>query len=511
MNILNKITAYFKEIERYFLQNLFNRGFGICCVIVFLYILPIILANVPYADDYARYLKLFYWDHDTRLLSTFLYKLFSVNGKLAIFIPWGLIAGSFILCASAYLFSIKFNPRDTLAAVIAVAYLFLSPFLLQPLNFQFDALPLLFSINFCLWIFLIPNRNIFTVIIPTFIFTFCCLLTYQASITIIPTLSFLELIMFIRNNDNPKFALKVFFTRFCSSAISMTAWYFMIYKSSRYSAYDIVRSNVSIRETTEEIIRAILNWHVYSDFVLAVLCILFVAFCGIIIALVMNILRKTTLYHRVCVIMIAFSPFIILFMGIPGINIIQKYTMHARLFISFSMVLFALMFFLLAFYRGLFRTIIIFLSVIPMLYSFGLSYSYGNALRYNYEIKRSVANSLMNAIDGNERIFVTFKGVIKKSKNLENIFKIYPYIENLFIFEILKERYSWQSILALSYYGLNNIYIDKPRAAEALLKDIDIINESKLISEHYYYNLLRYDDIYIIDFNKTDLSKNRTD
>ncbi|MDR1194883.1 MAG: glucosyltransferase domain-containing protein, partial [Endomicrobium sp.] len=511
IEVLDKNEVYLEKIKAYLSQNLFSIGFAVCCIMVFFYILPIVLANVPFFDDYVRTLEQYYWDQDSRFLSSFLYKLFSLKTKLADFAPWGLITGSFILCLSAYLFSQKYNSQNTFTSVIAVIYLFSSPFLLQPLSYQLDVLPMLFSVIFCFWVFFVPNKNILAVVISTFIFTFCCLLTYQASVVIIPILALVEMIMLVKNNDNPKMALKLLFTRFCSFSSSMAVWYFTIYKNSRYLKYDVLRSSdIFIFERAKEIIDTISGWHVYNNFSWIILGILFIALCIITTIFCRKYIYGKDKFYRICGIIIVLSPFIILFIGVLGINIIQDHSINPRLFFSFSVFLFSLIFLLLNFYNKILRFILILLSSIPLVYSFGLSYTYGNALHYNYEINTLIASSLMDIITDDNIGILTIKGNIDEPKKLKNVFKTYPYIEVLLISERFKEKRG-SSTTKLQYYGLkikrSNVLNEQEKLKEN--EALEHINEAELVSKHYYYNLLLYKDAYILDFDKTDLSKNQ--
>ncbi|MDR2426859.1 MAG: glucosyltransferase domain-containing protein [Endomicrobium sp.] len=502
-----KSTVYFENIKAYFSDNLFDRGFVICCIMVFLYILPIIIANVPYMDDYARTVVPHYWNGDSRFLSGILYKMFSVNGKLAVFAPWGLIISSFILCASAYLLAKKFNSQNNLVSIFAVIYLFSSPFLLQPLSFQFDVLPMLFSLIFCLWIFLTPNKSILLVIISTFIFTFCCLLTYQTSIGAIFILIFTEIIIIIKNKENPKTALKLFLTRICSFISAVTLWYFTIYNSSRFVNKDIVHSSnlfISLFGRIKDIGNSLSKWKPYNDFTLIILCLLFIAFCIAVIVFAVNTFSKKTLLlrsweSRICKVILVVSPFIILFTALFGVNAVQTFTMDPRHFFPFAIFLFVIIFFVLTFYNGILRYIFIFLSIIPLFYSFGLSYSYSNALSYLEKYNRLIANSLMDVVHDDREIFIIFNGPIKYQKKIDNIGKAYP-----LIYTLCGRWMCGGGTGVLPYYGFNiNVKLDKRETNKVL----EHINEAELVAKHYYYNLLRYKDVYIVDFDKTDLNK----
>jgi hypothetical protein len=498
VDVSDRNGAYFEKVKVYLSQNLFNFGFAFCSIAVFFYILPIILANVPYMDDYDRTIGQYYWNRDSRFLSSYLYKLFSLKSKLAVFAPWGLIIGSFILCASAYLFSRKFAEKNVLASSVAVVYLFSSPFLLQPLSYQLDILPMLFSVVFCLWIFLIPDKGIFMRIASTFIFTFCCLLTYQTSIAVIPILVLFEFIMLIKNEEDHKIALKLLFTRFCSFGASVIVWYFAIYNNSRFVSKDIAHSSnlfVSLFDRIDKISNSILNWQPYNNFTLIILCLLFAAFCAIVISFAIKLPATKTVSSRICKVIIAISPLIMLFMALFGVNAVQTFTIDPRHFFAFAVFLFVIIFFVFSFYSGILRYIFIFLSIIPLLYSFGLSYSYGNALRCTYDMNMLLANSLMNVIHDDKEILIAFNGKMERPKKLSNLYKVYPFIDRLC------ERWKWNGVSILRYYGFK-VKNDKDKTDKALM----CINEANIVSTHYYYNLLQYDDIYIVDFKKTDLN-----
>ena len=500
------------HLKQYFSSNILNYRFAFCCVIVFFYILPFIIANVPYKDDYQRLLNPhYYWYVDGRFVTNFLYKFFSLRFSQATFAPWGLIVGSFALCASAFLFLRKFNVKSGLVSSIAIIYLFSSPFLLQPLSYHFDPLAMLFAAVFCIWIFIVPGRNVFAVFFSVFILTFFCLLTYPTVIAAIPILALVELIVFVKNDENPKDILKLLFTRFLAFFISVAAWYFTNYQNYKFVNKDIAHSEnvfAALLGKIQSIFGYIKGWHVYSDFVWIMLGVMFAIFCVVMFVFALKVFSKKTVWHRICAGTIVLSPFIIFFMGLFGVNAVQNFAMNPRYFIPFSISLFALMFLLLTFSSKKLRFIVLFLSIFPLIYSFGLVYSYGNALRFNYESNRIIAASLMSTINSDTAL-VTFKGSSQRAATLSSIFKAYPYVKRLLRADTFRDNNPQQNWLLLRHFGLNVKLQytwseeDKQKSKEALQN----LNKAELIAKHYYYNLLQYGGMYIIDFDKTEFDK----
>lgn len=117
-------------------------------IIGIFYILPLIINNSPYFDDIGRSVYgYFSWGIDGRPLSDLIFSLLDMGAPATNIAPFPQIACILILTSLCYLLHLKFNAEHKMGWLIFTP-IFLSPFFVQNLAFQFDSLTMALSVAF---------------------------------------------------------------------------------------------------------------------------------------------------------------------------------------------------------------------------------------------------------------------------------------------------------------------------------------------------------------------------
>lgn len=147
-------VLYLKELQG---KDKFNFIFLLCL----LFTLPLIIANVPYMDDYTRLDNGYgYWEIEGRPLTTFLFKILNFNFTTIYNIaPLPLLVGTLFFAASAFYATNKMNLKNTPVNIFPFILLVCNPFFLQNISYQYDSIGHLFSVGFILLAFFYYNDN----------------------------------------------------------------------------------------------------------------------------------------------------------------------------------------------------------------------------------------------------------------------------------------------------------------------------------------------------------------
>jgi hypothetical protein len=291
--------------------------------------------------------------------------------------------------------------------------------MLQVFSYQFDSLPILFSMIFCVWAFLIPNKNIFCTAVATFILAGCSLLTYQSAVSIIVVFAAIKLIMLVKNNAEFGKSIEFFFARVLAVGASCVIWYLSIYKTSKFNL-TLYENILSIFNKIKYLNHTYYCWRIYTNFLWGILLFFFVLICVYLVILAIKTFIKIN--HRICAVVISLCPLIIWINGMYGFNILHSFNVDYRLLIHFCALMFAIIFlpFVLTRYHKL-QILILVLSIFPIMSAYSIMYMYANALKYNYETNSTVALSLNEHFD--TETLIVKNGVIKPSDRLANLRK----------------------------------------------------------------------------------------
>ncbi|MDR1941132.1 MAG: glucosyltransferase domain-containing protein [Endomicrobium sp.] len=506
-------TKYASNILMQNLKFLSVSQFYMCAAVVFLYALPMILADIPFSDDYSRITGGGFWNNDSRFLTGIIYKIISFNLSMVNVAPLSLIVGMSFLLISSYMLFCKWAGKNSAAVSLSALSLILSPIILFTLmSYQLDAVGIAFSFVFALGIFLIPDSsNVKFKFFSAFILTFCVMLTHQSSIAVVAILMFTEFIIVInRQNNDYKKALTLFLMRAASSVSSLFVWYIIVGRSSRFGGGAIINENnalfaVFIRIKT--FVNYFFSSRLYGTFCLIVFTFIFLFFIFMCSKSAFRLLRVKSLTNIVSAFIIFCAPPALLFLGIVGANITTSFSEYIGLtmLMSFSAFISCMVFMVLHFYGGIIKKVLICAAVIPLLYSFSLSYAYAKFLKYSYETNQVIVSSLLPYMNAGEKAVVFSKTAKELPARIKNILEAFPAIYMVSeITNIQQVRNYFHLAIILKFFGSNAKAYDKDNAYNrAMAADVkNNISQLRLVCAHYYYNLWQYKNMYIIDFTK---------
>lgn len=117
-----------------------SKNLGILLFVGFLYVLPFIIGGHLYVDDFLRIEIPYGWDHNGRYFSTVLSNLIG-NGHILILSPFTMmIAALFLIYPAHKISSVFFGSELSFAKASFSLSLLLSPFFINNLAYQYDAI-----------------------------------------------------------------------------------------------------------------------------------------------------------------------------------------------------------------------------------------------------------------------------------------------------------------------------------------------------------------------------------
>src|SRR5690606_27740425 len=158
-NIIKNHYAFMKLEE---LNDLLRdkKSLYITLVLSVVYIIPLLIANYDYLDDYGRNLYGYGWQHDGRFISTVLSKIWSLNNANLSIFTFSLIISVLILGFTGYiltyLFKLEINRTIKLTSLLIITM----PTFLGNLVFKFDCLPMSLSLLVIVFPFLFYNSSL---------------------------------------------------------------------------------------------------------------------------------------------------------------------------------------------------------------------------------------------------------------------------------------------------------------------------------------------------------------
>ena len=185
-----------------------KKSLYITLVLSVVYIIPLLIANYDYLDDYGRNLYGYGWQHDGRFISTVLSKIWSLNNANLSIFPFSLIISALILGFTGYiltyLFKLEINRTIKLTSLLIITM----PTFLGNLVFKFDCLPMSLSLLVIVFPFLFYNSSLKFFILSV-LGIFLSLGLYQSSATCYFIVGSLFLIQALLDTN-----WKLFFNRF---------------------------------------------------------------------------------------------------------------------------------------------------------------------------------------------------------------------------------------------------------------------------------------------------------
>lgn len=150
-------------LKRVFIEREFTRGYKFSIVLGFcmIFVLSLILANVPYMDDTTRMDNgLGQWEYEGRPLTSLLLALLNFNFNPIYNIgPIPLIFGTLFFAYTVCYATDKMLLKKNLVNILPFTLLACNPFFIQNLSYQFDSIGNMFSVGFILLAFFYQNKS----------------------------------------------------------------------------------------------------------------------------------------------------------------------------------------------------------------------------------------------------------------------------------------------------------------------------------------------------------------
>lgn len=207
-----------------------QETFWACLIVMGLQVLPLVLADYPYLDDLWRGEKAGNaWAEQGRVLTDWLYIMLSFgNGAPNLFPLPLLLATVFTALAMAKLTRHYFaSPRFT--AVLVVLPLWLNPFFLQNLSYQYDGAAMALALACCIWAIVLGmaswQRYVAGIVLVAMAVSF-----YQVSINVAAALCCIEVMRKIIEGGSFRDTGMGLFKRISQVAIACLIYYLTAYQ-----------------------------------------------------------------------------------------------------------------------------------------------------------------------------------------------------------------------------------------------------------------------------------------
>lgn len=374
----------------------------------FIFILPLIIANVPYMDDNTRMDNgVGYWEIEGRPITTLLFKIlnFSIY-DIANIAPLPLIVGVIFVIFSINYATDKMSAKKTLFNIIPFVFIICNPFFMQNMSYQFDSVGHLFSVGFIVFsLFYQNDKNKYKKHIIPIIFIVLACGSYQPTSNLYIAL-YCVIFLFDLNkitNENATQNITRYFLYYIIGCI--------VYYSLYYIGFSYFFTEISNRNHMISINELFLSYQIsFSEF-LNLFLLLDYGLTGILIKtslflIIINVFIKVYFIHKNesntmdKIIKISFTLLIpiILFLSLWGPFILLKELFfNPRDFPSVGAFFMAFCFsFIYMDYKNIFKTINLCLISIYMI---GFSFMYGNALHYDNNYKQYVYDSIARDIE----------------------------------------------------------------------------------------------------------------
>ena len=159
-----------------------KKSLYITLILSVIYVIPLIIADYDYLDDYGRNLYGYGWQHDGRFIATLFAKLWSLNSANFSIFPFSTILSALILGFTGYILSYLFELEPNSKVKLSSLLIITMPTFLGNLVFKFDCLPMSLSLLVIVFPFLFYKSTL-----KFFIFSimgiFISLGLYQSSAT----------------------------------------------------------------------------------------------------------------------------------------------------------------------------------------------------------------------------------------------------------------------------------------------------------------------------------------
>ncbi|WP_241581807.1 glucosyltransferase domain-containing protein [Rosenbergiella nectarea] len=463
------------------------------------YILPIILANIYYYDDYGRALLGYthWYTTDGRPAAELLMRVFLQSRNMYDIFPLPIISG-LLLLTFAFLLFIKFlNINDAKFLVVGLSIL-ANPYFIEPLSYRFDSLIFLASISFSLF-FIYPAakkiRFFFGVICTVIV-----LALYQTSFNVLLCIATIPIYFEAKNNRNYNEVIKKLLSTLAELTTGLTVyvvWEKIIMKTI---TNDYHPSTI----TGSVVVKILSNFESYIIFVYnnTPNIILYIAVLYLLSVYssfeLMKRVKTCSILEKISIKLLAFFlPTMSLGCIVGILSVLDKALLFPRSLIGLCGFF---IFSTTVWYLSLKNKYYILFISIPILSSLLVVYSYANAYKAQYETYKNIANEIKFDTKeyGNNTLYYQFNGTVEKSELMDNTEKKYRLISILVPGEFYNGWWANMFLVKMDWHQKPNWY-----SKDDSNNDINnIICNSILLTKNKNYNLYKNGDVLTIDFSK---------
>lgn len=464
-------------------------------VISILYVFPLLLANLFYADDITRVIDGHYWEHDNRLISNEITRILSFDSKIKDFFPFTTIFSALILCISGFLISEILDLEKDRTFKISPLLFLTSPFMIENLAFRFDSPFMALSvIGGILPFYGNLKENKFKFFLVSLVSVLLIMLTYQASISIFIIMTLLVSAQLLYT-EKPNKVIWVILNGFLSVILGYVIYKIVLVVSNSPSLgrdkffifsdrpIEKLKYNISC---VYQLIKQVFNPHFFTASL-----VLLIAFCYGIFKLL-----KAKIKAISKIIIIAFILLIPILVPLPLI-ILDKTYINPRVMIGFSLIIYGMLFLVNKYSQKTTTYISLFFVVI----AFPLMSTFSNLLKEHENFQKTIVHDITSKTDLNGKNIV-FDGQIPWSLYSENLIYGYEYINYLHATFLGNQNFGLEEFFIYQSKNLYTLTFLRDNGREELLKRKLAI---PVIYKTNYYIVRSDDKNVIVDFNKVNL------
>jgi len=469
-----------------------SKAYQYTLILSVLYVLPLVIADYDYLDDYRRNLYGYGWQHDGRFIATLLAQMWSLNSLSFSIFPFSTILSAIILGFTGYLLTHFFDLEKDKTIKWSSLLIITMPTFLGNLVFKFDCLPMSLSLLTVVAPFLFYRTKLPFFIAST-IGIFLALGLYQSGATVYFIVGSLFLIQALLAYNWRDFFINTFIY-IASFLIALIAniiiiKIFELPVSSRIETiigsehfFDLLKANNDIFLLRLDLLLYSGNYHYIILF-----------FSGVsAMGLVYYVYQNRKNAGEILILLPVLFILAVNIYLISSVNIILKETYwDLRTFCGLGFLLVNIAFFQ-NYLKGYFVYLSRFATFLVIAFSFVLMAQFGRILTNQNQFQQAIVNNLAPHFNDGSVKKVGFIGTLRISPKNEFVYKKFPLFTNLLSSPI--GQFSAWTFDALNINGMlkNTEFI----TADNLMCKGELIEVTK-----YYYVRKIDQETLIIDFS----------
>lgn len=494
------MQQYFRNIQNAAFACFNGKSAIFLYILAFFYVIPILLTNVYYMDDYNRAVSGYGWEQDGRFFANAImwilnlkYEFFKI--KQTDFFPYTIILSSFIFVFSGTLLCNKLKISNEKTFSLVPLFALFSPFILENITYRYDSL--IMSVSFLLVSLpFLSVENLKEFSLSSFVFLMLAWMTYQSTIAGYISLCCIFAIDCFLKKENKK-AFTLLLTGGAIFVVSALCYRIMI---------KVLRVNISFGRSVSIFQKHnIINDFIYnlhnglrfigqnldSRFYTATIPLMILCICTLFFIYRDFLRSKINLSNIFYVLFLVF----IVFFCTLGLNVfIYSPPWWLRILISFPFVFLSLIVVCKNYIK---LQYINFACAFLLLYIFGLCSTYASSLKQQNEFTNQILALANPYLLSSDHMKLIVDGEIPYAPQTEFAKTNYKIIGTL-VDKYMRDGWYWGERRAGIYNIVEDVFIQGDER-EKILSQKCIF---KVSENNKFFTLRVKDDISIIDFKK---------